>query len=617
VKTKSQVVWVVVIVLALMLAGGLALWWLTRGDRAPSPVSSPVVATKSTPPSRASKARPPAQAARPSDADSGVIDGRVLDGMTHEGVPNAELTFLGDGAVSTFRASSDGTFVLTPSVTGSFVLSTITAPGYLPYASDLGRSGVHVTLAHGQAIHGVTLLLYPAVDYQGLVIDARGAPVAGARVRLLGSPAGEAMPENLAAEWKTGSDGHFTFQAADDFVLEASHGTTRGWAHVDRNVKILKTLTIQLGHSPPNDATITGRVHDPSGAPIADAMVRAAPSIRFGNVGTVFATTGPDGTFRLAGVDRASYDLIAEATEHVRAVRSNILGGSRDIELTLDAGLPLAGQVVDSRGAPVPVFTLLVRRRAGAARPVVATQSLIDPQGRFAVRVPQGDYELLASAQAWARSTPVEAAAGTTDVRVVLGSGATLRGKVVAIDDHTPIGNARVTCETPGGGTSVLLAEPGAVTRPDGTFELTGISAGPLSIWVRAEGYYAKIEAAMTARDDAVLGPLTVELTRVDPEEATLTELVGIGVNLSPDGDALLVTRVLPGSGAFDVGLGFGDRVVAIDGLPVAPLGVEGAIARIRGVAGTTVTLTLRRDGQDVQLIVERRKLWARPPRTG
>lgn len=609
-KQKSSLGW---IGLALVLVG-FAAWWLARGDRAP-PVPSPATATAApppapaVPPTRATKPHRPRAVVEASETDSGVIDGRVLDGVTHEGVPNAELSFLGDAGASTFRTSSDGTFELTPAATSSYVLSTIIAPGYLPYAPELGHSSVRVTLARGQAVHGVTLLLYPAVDYQGLVVDARDAPVAGARVRLLGSPTGEQVLETGAAEWKSGPDGRFTFQAADGAVLEASRGTTRGWASVDRSVAIQKKLTIQLGHAPPRDATITGHVRDPAGAPIADALVRADPSTRLGDVATVFATTGPEGAFTLAGVDRAAYDVSAEAEDHVRGVRANILGGSRNVELTLDAGLPLAGRVVDPSGAPVPVFTLLVRRRAGTGRPIVTTGSLIDPQGRFAVRVPPGDYDLVAAARGSARGTPTEAAAGATDVRIVLGSGATLRGKVIAGDDHAPIGGASVECESPGGGASALPADPGTVTRADGSFELTGISAGLLSIQVAADGYHTRIEAAMTASDGATLGPITVALTRVAPDETTRTELVGIGVGLGPDGDALRVIRVLPGSGAADAGIAFGDRIIAIDGQPVAPLGVDGTVARIRGVAGTTVTLTLRRDGHDVQLVIERRPI--------
>lgn len=596
--------------LVLVLLGGLAAWWLDRGDRAPPPVPPPVAAIKPAPPARPARPDPARAVVDARETDSGVIDGRVLDAVTHDGVPDAELSFVGDAGVSTFRTSSDGTFVVTPAATGSFVLSTITAPGFLPYAPELGHSGVRMTLTRGHAVHGVTLLLSPAVDYRGVVVDAGGGPVAGARVRLLGNPGAEPALDSPVAEWKTGADGSFTFQAAEDSVLEASRGNARGWAHVDHSVATVKTLLIRLGHAPPRDATITGHVHDTGGAPIADALVRASRSY-LGAVATVFATTGPDGAFTLAGLDRAAYDLSAEVEDHVPGVRATILGGSRNVELTLAAGLPLAGQVVDKTGAPVPVFSLLVRRHAGVARPIVATLSLVDPQGRFAVRVPPGDYDLLASTRGSPRGTLTQAPAGATAVRIVIGDGATLRGVVVARDDHATIAGASVACDITDGDAGALPAAPGTVTRPDGTFELTGISPGPLAIRIRADGYDAKIEAAMTASEGAALGPITIALTRVDPDEQARTELVGIGVNLSPDGDALWVTGVVPGSGAFDAGIGFGDRVIAIDGLPVSPLGVEGAIARIRGIAGTTVTLTLRRDGQDLQLVVERRQLWS------
>jgi hypothetical protein len=610
VKTKTQVR---LLVLAMLLVGGLAAWWFGRGDRAPAPA---VAATPARPPAPGpAQAARPAQtrpAADPGDTD-GVIDGRVINGLSHDGVPDAELTFVGEGVESTFRTSSDGSFELTPTVTGSFALSTITAPGYLPYAPELGTgsSGMRVTLARGRSVHGVTLVLYPAVDRQGRVIDGRGAPVPGARIRVLANHPGEHVPDSLATEWRSGSDGQFTFQAADDSVLEASHGNLRGWGRVDRFLAIQGKLTIQLGRGLPRDATITGRVRDTRGAPIADALVRAYPASYYGGVPTVFAASDADGAFTLASVDRAAYDVAAEAEDHVRAVRVNVLGGSRSVELTLETGLPLAGRVVDASGAPVAVFTLVAMRRAGSARPVLANQSLVDPQGRFALRVPPGDYDLLVSARGWARSTQARATAGATDVRIVLGSGATLRGRVVARDDRTPIGNASVACDGPRDRGRALSADAGAVTRPDGTFELAGISAGPLAIRIGADGYHSRIEGLPAASDGAMLGPITVELTRVAPDESSRTEVVGIGVDFLPDGEALRVTRVLPGSGAFDAGIGFGDRVIAVDGSPVGPLGVEGTIARIRGIAGTTVTVTLQRDGRDVQLVVERRLLRA------
>jgi C-terminal processing protease CtpA/Prc len=67
----------------------------------------------------------------------------------------------------------------------------------------------------------------------------------------------------------------------------------------------------------------------------------------------------------------------------------------------------------------------------------------------------------------------------------------------------------------------------------------------------------------------------------------------------------------MEGSGAAAAGIVVGDKVVAVDGLSVAKLGVDGAVGKIRGVAGTTVSVTLERDKQLVPLVVERRKIRA------
>jgi Carboxypeptidase regulatory-like domain/PDZ domain len=624
--------------IAAALVALLATWLVWR-DRNALPGAPPARAAAAAPtaapaPARPAPARPaqPAPRAAPASRDdtSGEIDGRVLDGATHEGVPDAELTFVGEAGVSTFRTGSDGTFLATPGNGGSLALSAITAAGYLPYAPGVGRrGGQHVTLVRGQAVHGATFTLYPAVDYQGLVVDARSAPVAGARVRMLGASAGEPLP-GQGAEWRTGGDGRFAFQAPEDAVLEASRGGARGWAHIDRDVAALKKLTIRLGHAP-GDATITGHVRDRSGAAVGEALVRAAPSLQIRGVASAFAITGADGSFAIAGVDRASYDVSADADDHLTALRFNVLGGSRDVDLVLETGVMLSGQVVDAGGAPVPVYTLMAMRIAGAARPIVVERSLIDPQGRFAVRVPRGDYDVLAFAHGCARGTPTRATAreienqsrsvqaspaflaaasrSTGEVRIVLGAGATLRGRVLAADDHTPIAGASVACEVGRVRRDLPLPDPLAVTRADGTFELPDLAAGPLAIRIRANGYHDRVEGAMTVRDGAALAPIAIELSRIDPDDLGHTEMVGIGVDLTGDGDVLRVTRVLPGSGAFDAGLGFGDRIIAIEGVPVARLGVDVAIGQLRGAPGTMVTLTVRRDGRDLQVVIDRRLL--------
>jgi C-terminal processing protease CtpA/Prc len=51
--------------------------------------------------------------------------------------------------------------------------------------------------------------------------------------------------------------------------------------------------------------------------------------------------------------------------------------------------------------------------------------------------------------------------------------------------------------------------------------------------------------------------------------------------------------------------------VLSVDGISVTELGVDGAVAHIRGTAGTSVVLDVRHGDQVATMSVERRKLKA------
>ncbi len=556
-----------------------------------------------------------------SAAAGGILAGRVINWSTGDGVPNAELTFTADAGAVTVRTHDDGVFELAPPAPDRFMLSAVASPGFLPYAPELAHSTVRVELAAGRAVRGITVFLFPAVDYHGRVLDLRGTPIAGARVRLLGTPTGEQAIEKLATEWSSDSTGAFTFHAADGAVLEATLGTARGWARLDDKVAITKQLVIEVGEAPARDATIRGTTIDPTGAPIADVLVRAEPERPMAAAeperppsaadtrATAFATSAADGSFALEGLDRGRYRVAAEIDGHAPAVQPQVAGGTRNVKLVLDGGLPIAGTVVTSDGNPVPAYTLLVMLRKGAARELVVARSIVDPRGRFDVRVAAGDYELVASATGWAPSPPAPVSAGTRDAKLVVTVGATLRGIVIDAADKSPLRYARVMREASGGGATPLPANAGTVTRADGSFELAGIPPGPVSITVGAGDYHPRVEAGLTAVDGAVLGPIVVPLTKVLEGEQPTLELVGIGCKLSARGEGLTADMVFPDSGAAAAGIVAGDVITAVDGMSVATIGLDGAISRIRGTAGTTVVITLARDTGPISLVVMRKKL--------
>jgi hypothetical protein len=261
----------------------------------------------------------------------------------------------------------------------------------------------------------------------------------------------------------------------------------------------------------------------------------------------------------------------------------------------------------------VPAFTITANRREGAARGLEAARSIVDPAGRFVVHVRRGEFDLVASAAGWAPSDPVHVAASgpVRDVKLVVSVGGVLQGKVVDGATRAGIPYARVMRESRGGGASAAPANAGTVTRPDGSFELTGLPPGRLSITIGADGYHPRIASGYAISEGSTTGPVAIELTALQPGEEPTLELVGIGVQLGADGDALSVIKVIPGSGAEAAGIVAGDRVTAVEGQASEELGVDGAVARIRGEPGTYVQLTLDRNGQAVTLSVERRKLKA------
>jgi hypothetical protein len=549
---------------------------------------------------------------------AGSVTGRVVNWSTGEGVASAELTFTSERGAVTVMSRESGAFELTaPSEATRLALATIAKPGFLPYAPELSHSPIRVEVVPERRVSGLVVFLFPALDYEGRVVELReGAsqptPVPGARVRLLGTPAGEQAIDKLETEWVANAKGEFTFHAADYAVFEAIAGDRRGWARLDDQTMLTRKLEIVVGRATARDHKLVGRVVDGKNQPIADALVRADPHGTASTPrATAFAVSAPDGRFELEHLDADRYAVTAHADGFARALVVPVGSDSGPLTLRLDGGQLISGRVVDGDGDAVPIYTLLAMRREGAAREVVTAMSIVDARGRFELRVPPGSYELQASSSGLAPTEAVAVETGARDVVLTMRAGAVLRGVVVDRKTGDKLAYARVMREARNGGATAQPANAGTVTDRNGAFELTGIPAGPLAVTVVAGGYHPKIEAGMTAFDGARLGPITVDLAALAAGEQPTLELVGIGAQLSPDGDALRVDRVIEGGGAHAAGIVAGEHIVAVDGAAVAELGLEGAIGRIRGAENTTIALTIRRAGKLVVVVVTRKKLRA------
>lgn len=92
-------------------------------------------------------------------------------------------------------------------------------------------------------------------------------------------------------------------------------------------------------------------------------------------------------------------------------------------------------------------------------------------------------------------------------------------------------------------------------------------------------------------------------------QEITTGEYSGIGVWLEQRSGRLEVVSVLPSSPALEVGMKRGDRIVEIDGEPVGELTIDDAVGRIKGKAGSEISLVVERAGDRLDFTLERAKL--------
>src|SRR6185312_15562104 len=71
----------------------------------------------------------------------------------------------------------------------------------------------------------------------------------------------------------------------------------------------------------------------------------------------------------------------------------------------------------------------------------------------------------------------------------------------------------------------------------------------------------------------------------------------GVGAEISVLNGNVTITSVIPGDPAVKAGLQAGDIVTSINDQPTTGMTVDQAVAKIRGDVGTTVKITVNRDG--------------------
>lgn len=239
----------------------------------------------------------------------GSVSGRVLDDVTSEPVPSFTVASSAriesdSAAPSRFNPfaggvefeSADGRFELREIARGQQEV-VVTAHGYLPLRSEL-------TVPEAGAVSGLEVRLVPGATLRGVVADSEGAPVAGARV----------TTESLIAT---------SFER-----LEAGR------------TSIESALAVK------------GRPRQNLTPPVG--LLRHLVALGF--LGEGVATSAPDGSFEIVGLEPGSVEVLAyhrdfRAGGVVTKVERG--AGNEPITITLSQGGGLRGKVTDRFGLPV------------------------------------------------------------------------------------------------------------------------------------------------------------------------------------------------------------------------------------------------------------------------
>jgi hypothetical protein len=455
-------------------------------------------------------------------------------------------------------------------------------------------TSAELRVAEGQSTE-VTLVLSAASAVRGTVVDGDDHPVEGATLSVEGVP----WIVRSATSDKAGAFRLDTVpQEATSLVAVARGYKTAHVALADRNDQTELVVRVRLSGA----SVVEGDVRDVDGNPVEARVVACE-----GQPSEARTSSGDDGTFTLPP-SAIGCEAIAEHDELGPSDPASVVE-SRHVSLRLKAGGAIEGFVVDDRGSGVQSFSLGIesfttsrgRSVRGGAR-----KSFDNMQGAFRWdKLAPGSYVLTASAPGKppTRSDAIDVSSGssTRGVRIVLSPGGTVTGHVVD-ERRAPLAGVELRFDAV---SSVLDSTASTRTDESGQYRLEGAPAGPFTLRAQKDGFRLRMMSGLRVGSR---GTLTQDFTLTSLDGGATFEFGGVGASLEPTSEGIAFGMIFPGAPAERAGIQGGDRIQRIDGDDISGMSVADVLQRLRGQAGTTVGITVRRPGtgQTLDLVVER-----------
>lgn len=448
-------------------------------------------------------------------------------------------------AFTTARSAADGVFEIGPFRPGSFRLQAST---------DDGRIGSADAQAPATGSNEIIIHLEAGASLEGTVVDAKGAPVADARVSLRQDSEGRSIRvvvnglDRMAQSGRTSPDGTFLIQglSGGDYQLQVldQEGQALAWAGGTKSTrkttgaKATEPKTLSIGKTEnrkgellaveARNATITGRVVGPDGRPSADTWVSARLH-REDDLGGIMPDMRPPDE--------------SPTSEERDTKRS---------ESHTEVSMVMIHDDDGGSGSGAPGLDL---SRSGELPPV-----LTDANGAFEITgLREGKYDLIAEGMKGAARAIVKGAQTGQDIEIRLATLTRIEGKVTQSGEPVTrysvevsgAGHARKQVRDDGGNFVLHRLDPGPYTvrvrGPEGEAEQDVIVAAgkTTEVVIALESLVLVSGVVVDESGTPVAGVLTIPTPMRDDGNVQLS----IGDDVSPTGaDGKFSIGVKPGS---------------------------------------------------------------------
>ncbi|MBI5433746.1 MAG: carboxypeptidase regulatory-like domain-containing protein [Planctomycetes bacterium] len=406
-------------------------------------------------------------------------------------------------------------------------------------------------------VHDIELELGASV--YGRVVDASGAPIAGAAVGCV--PDSDDEPSDGDRNAKSDDAGNFALRGFEPNALRLTavckgyltyHGEPH--AYVAGEALREQVITLERGN------VLAGIVKWSDGRPADGAALRVTDlgasdddRIYFGSEPTA-AKADAQGAFEISGLGDGPFELRADLTQVVagegrkksrkpwRATLESVEPGRRDLVLVLEPPRALVGTVRDDLGRPVTKFSVTATPIDASGGPNwgrAVRQGFDDETGAFRVeKVHPGTWEVSVEAAGYLDSEDqrVVVADDESELEVVCARGATVSGKVL---DPTgkPLAGARLAV-------SALDDEDHFSSRnctsdADGEFECTALPTGRVALQAVHSNYAVSERETLDLAPGVALAGLTMHMRLGGSVDVQVLSAAGIDpsdhyVSLSP-----------------------------------------------------------------------------------